>query len=216
MYNRLVIHLTKFNIINPNQYGFQENLSTDNAIYTLINATLMALSNKLKVKGLFCDVEKAFDCVNHNILLNELEIYGITSVTKKLYSHYLKNRHQRVSLKDSSTPLNITSNWSKTQHGVPQGSVLGPMLFSVYINDLPRATADTAISILFADDTSFIVVDKNPGILETKLNSSLLTVDKWFKSNLLSINLLKTFTMQFKTKNSVPTEATTSLIVMMF
>jgi hypothetical protein len=68
----------KYIIISPNQYGFQENLSTDNAIYTLLNATLTALNNKLKVKGLFCDVEKAFDCVNHNILLHKLEIYGIT------------------------------------------------------------------------------------------------------------------------------------------
>jgi hypothetical protein len=98
MYNRLVNHLTKYTIISPNQYGFQENLSNDSAIYTLLNATLTALNNKFKVKGLFCDVEKAFDCVNHNILLHKLEIYGITGVSKKLYSQYLKDRYQRVSL----------------------------------------------------------------------------------------------------------------------
>jgi hypothetical protein len=93
MYNRLVNHLAKYSIINPNQYGFQGNLSTDNAIYTILNETLTALKNKLKVKELFCDVEKAFDCVNHNILLHKLEIYGITGVSQKLYSEYLMDRY---------------------------------------------------------------------------------------------------------------------------
>jgi hypothetical protein len=71
-------HLTKHAILSPNQYGFQENLSTDNAVYTLLNTILTALNNKSKGKKLFCDVEKAFDCVSHNILLCKLEIYGIT------------------------------------------------------------------------------------------------------------------------------------------
>jgi hypothetical protein len=69
MYNRLVSHLTKRTILSPNQYGFQEKLSTDNAVYTLLNVILTALNNKSKAKGLFCDIEKDFDCVNHNILL---------------------------------------------------------------------------------------------------------------------------------------------------
>jgi hypothetical protein len=76
----------------PNHYGFQEKLSTDTAVYTLLNAILTTLNNKSKGKGLFCDVEKAFDCVNHNILLRKLEIYGITGTSKNLYSQYLKDR----------------------------------------------------------------------------------------------------------------------------
>jgi hypothetical protein len=89
----------------------------------------MALKNKLKAKWLFCDVEKAFDCVNHNILLYKLEIHGITDVSKKLYSQYLMDRYQHVNLQDRLTPINITSNWSKIQQGVPQGSVLVPCCF---------------------------------------------------------------------------------------
>jgi hypothetical protein len=203
MHSRLVNHLKKYSIISPNQYGFQGNLSTDNAIYTLLNESLNALKNKLKVKGLFCDVEKAFDSVNHKILSHKLEIYGITGESNKLYSQYLMDRYQRVSLEDRSTSLNITSNWSKIQQGVPQGSVLGPLLFLLYINDLPLATADTAIPILFADDTSLLVVDKSPQILGTKLCDSLKNVNKWFKSNLLSLNLSKTFSMQFRTKKTI-------------
>jgi hypothetical protein len=95
MYNRLVSHLTKHTILSPNQYGFQEKLLTDNAVYTLLNAILTALNNKSKAKGLFCDVEKAFDCVNHIIPLRKLEIYGITGTSKNLYSQYLKDRYQR-------------------------------------------------------------------------------------------------------------------------
>jgi hypothetical protein len=211
MHNRLVNHLTKHSIINPKQYGFQGNSSTDSAIFTLLNETLIALKNKLKAKGLLCDVEKAFDCVNHNILLHKLKIYGITGVSKKLYSQDLIDRYQRVKLEDTLTSINITSNWSKIQQGVPQGSVLGPLLFLLYINDLPLATAGNAISILFADDTSLLVIDKSLNTLETKLNASLINVNKWFKSNLLTINFSKTYTMQFAPKNTVPTNASTSL-----
>jgi hypothetical protein len=145
-------------------------------------------------------VEKAFDCVNHNILLHKLEIYGITDVSKKLYSQYLMDRYQHVNLEDRLTPISITFNWSKTQQGVLQGSVLGPLLFLLYINDLPLATADNAISILFADDTSLLVINKSLDTLETKLNESLINVNKWFKSNLLTVSLSKTFTMQFVSK----------------
>jgi hypothetical protein len=207
LYNRLENHLTKYFIINPNQYGFQGNLSTDNTIYTLLNETLAALKNKFKVKGLFCDVEKAFDCINHNILLYKLEIYGISGVSHKLYSQYLMGRYQHVNLEDRLTSINITSNWSKIQQGVPQGSVV------VFVEhyDLPLANADNAISILFADDTSLLVIGKSLDTLETKLNESLKNANKWFKSNLLSVNLSKTFTMQFAPKNTVPTKASTSL-----
>jgi hypothetical protein len=81
----------------------------------------------------------------------------------------------------------------------------------LYINDLPLATADNAISVLFADDTSLLVIDKSLDSLETKLNHSLINVNKWFKFNLLTVNLSKTFTMQFVSKNTVSTKTSTSL-----
>jgi hypothetical protein len=81
----------------------------------------------------------------------------------------------------------------------------------LYINDLPLATADNAISILFADDTSLLVIDKSPDTLETKLNQSLINVNKWFKSNLLTVTLSKTFTIQFVSKNTVSTKTSTAL-----
>jgi hypothetical protein len=79
-------HLKKCNILSLNQYGFQKNVTVDDAIFTLLDEVLTAFNNQSKAKGIFCDIEKAFGCVNHDILLHKLEIYGISGVTKKLYS----------------------------------------------------------------------------------------------------------------------------------
>jgi retron-type reverse transcriptase len=116
MFDRLINYLNKYAILSPNQYGFQKNLSTDNAVYALLNEVLTALNNKSRAKGIFCDIKKAFDGVNHDVLLYKLEIYGITGSTKELFSQFLTNRYQQVNLKDTQSGQTLPSKWSKIKH----------------------------------------------------------------------------------------------------
>jgi len=117
IYNRLITHFTSNNIFTNSQFGFRKKSSTDNAAYTLINGILLALNNKRIVGGIFFDLEKAFDCVNHDFLLAKIEYYGIRDVMYTLIKSYLENRHQRVKFNKKF------SKWDKINIGVPQGSI---------------------------------------------------------------------------------------------
>jgi hypothetical protein len=139
---------------------------------------MRALNNKSRVKGIFCDIERAFDCVNHDVLLHKLEIYGVTGTTKELFLQFLSSRHQRVNLKDKLSDQTLTSDWSKIRHGIPQGSVLGPLLFLLYINDFPLVINKSSTPTLFADDTSLVITDRNLDNIDAKLNINLQMVDK--------------------------------------
>ena len=200
IYKRILKHVETNNILVDEQYGFRTSSSTDKASYKLIDNILNALNNKIMVGGIFCDLQKAFDCVNHNILLTKLEFYGITGITLKLIKSYLNNRYQKVVLNNHL--YNSSSNCGKITHGVPQGSILGPLLFLLYINDLPRITNDNTKIILFADDTSIIITNPNLINFERNVNKTIKDINEWFHTNLLALNLDKTHFIQFMTKNS--------------
>ena len=119
------------------------------------------MNNKLLLGGIFCDLEKVFDCVNHRILLSQLEFYGITGKHYELYKSYLTNRYQRTLLQNGN---DVTSTWAKVKHGVPQGSVLGPLHFLIFLNNLPMFVRGKSTPILFADDTSIFTVPLNNNI----------------------------------------------------
>jgi hypothetical protein len=203
MQTRLLIHLTD-NILVKEQYGFRTNLKTDNAIYHLTNEILNALNNNLSIGGIFCNLEKAFDCVNHKILLTKLEFYGITGNHYKLYKSYLTDRYQRTLSYNENGHI-TASPWSTVKLGVPQGLVLGPLLFLMFINDLPKFINDKSVPILFADDTSILVSHQNPLVFYKTINNVFQTLNAWFRHNLLLLNLAKTHFIKFISKNNNPT-----------
>ena len=116
---------------------------------------------RLSVGGIFCDLKKAFDCVNHGIVVDKLEFYGISGKFITLIYSYLRERYQKVLINKINAYDGASSRWKKVTNGVPLGSVLGPLLFPSYINDLPKITDNDAKVVLFADNTTITVTACN-------------------------------------------------------
>ena len=154
--------------------------------------------------GFFCDLEKAFDCVNHDILLYKLKFYGISDMALQLYQSYLGNRHCRTAIYNGSKNSNKVSDWAKVRHGVPQGSILGPLFFSfIYINDLSKIINKSSAPILFADDTSILFAHSNAINFNNNIHIVFVTLNKWFRANQLSLNFNKKNYVHFTTKRNV-------------
>jgi hypothetical protein len=179
------------NILDTEQYGFRNNTSTEKASYNLIHEILVAINDKYLVGGIFCDLEKAFDCVNRSILLGKLEFYGIEEKFQALIKSYLSERYQKVFIDHIHSNNSVASNWGRVTHGVLQGSILGPLFFLLYIKDLHKTTSTDAKIFLYADDTSLIIANPNLEDFKITMNEIFLEINKWFKANLLSLNLKK-------------------------
>jgi hypothetical protein len=136
IYARLHAHINMNNILVQERYGFRTHSSTERAAFTLINSILTAMNNSQIVGSIFYDLQKAFDCVNHKILLEKLEFYGVEGKFKTLIESYLTVRYQRIAL-DNITNNNNSSKWEMLKCGVPLGSNLGRLFFLIYIKNLP-------------------------------------------------------------------------------
>jgi hypothetical protein len=140
---------------------------------------LSALNNKLLVSGSFCDLHKAFDSVNYDILLSKIEFYGIRGTAYNIIKSYLQDRYERVLINFDSNKY--YSKWESVTVGVPQGSIHGPLLFLLYVNDLPNAIFDISNPVLYADDTSLIITKIPNPVLYADDTSLIITKILTFK-----------------------------------
>ena len=155
------------------------------ALLNIMNEISVEIDNRKYSIGIFLDVSKAFDTIDHNIVLKKLEIYNIRGTALKWFSSYLSCRTQFVSIGDGFL------NPSHIKCSVRQGAVLGPLLFIIYINDINKSS-NLLKFILYADDTNLFAVHENHEILINQINCELIKVSEWLTNNKLSLNVKKT------------------------
>ena len=181
MNERLYNHLSENQMLCTKQFGFQRGRSTEHAIMQLIDQINSRFEKNHFTLGVFIDLSKAFDTVDHDILITKLKNYGANGDNFRWFQSYLKNRKQYLNFSKKIT------NSSLITCSVPQGSILGPLLFLIYVNHLNNAS-DILHPKIFADRANLFYSHKSSHELFTKVNSELKKTDDWFKANKLSLN----------------------------
>ncbi len=196
IYNQCIDYIIGNNLLTVSQAGFREGHSTGACLANFLNEIYEEVDNGGTCGVLFLDLAKAFDTVDHLILVDKLKLLGFKASAQSWFSSYLDNRSQSTKFGNS-----ISANKS-ISCGVLQGSILGPFLFLCYINDLPQGLKHTQ-GFLYADDTALLVRGKDPMELELNLNAELTSVARWFDANKLSMNTSKTKLMHFRHTHNI-------------
>lgn len=201
MCKRIIEFMNHCNLINKNQHGFIKGKSTQTALYQFIQSIIKHFENREAALGIFLDLSKAYDCLHREILLNKMEKYGIRGQPLEWVRSYLQNRQQIVAVtKDGQSSRSGTLS---NDYGIAQGSIIGPILFVIFINDLYSVADEPWQTIInYADDTNLLIGDKNS--LNLVSNSQYLTskIEAWFADNGLILNAEKTDLVLFRTKQS--------------
>ena len=182
LYCRLIKFINKNDILYDLQYGFRNKHSTQHAILDIVKTKHSNMDNRKYSRGIFIDLKKAFDTVNHEILLTKLEHYGIRGVINSWFRSYLSDRRQSIETDK------CISETETIVCGVSQGSVLVPLLFLLYINDIHKSSKEFTF-YLFADDTSLTYANDNLRTLELTVNNELEKVSEWLNANQESITV---------------------------
>ena len=185
MFNRIYRFLDKYDCLYKFQFGFRKKYSTNHALIKITETIRKALDDNQFACGIFIDLQKAFDTVNHSILIDKLHHYGIRNIANTWFKSYLSNRSQFVSIQGFDSKL------IPIIHGVPQGSVLGPLLFLIYINDLHYSINHCSV-YHFADDTNLLSINNSLKQAQKHINIDLKSVYKWLLANKSSLNCTKT------------------------
>ena len=195
LHKRIYDFLESLRLISKTQFGFRKGHSTEHAVIYFMDYVTKHLENGKHVIGLYLDTKKAFDSINHSILLAKMNSYGLRGNCLNLIKDYLSNRTQSVRVNDT------LSTFKNIECGVPQGSVLGPLLFLIFLNDLNSLSPNLEV-ITFADDASIFISNPSMTALESQMNKELSNIHTWFECNMLKLNLQKTgFQLFSKSKN---------------
>jgi len=185
MYDRLICFLDNNDVLTTNQFGFRKHHSTSDAILQFLNDAYLSLENNSHFVTVCLDLSKAFDTVSHNILLQKLSLVGVRGLSSQWFTSYLSNRLQYVRIRGTESGLRpITA-------GVPQGSVLGPLLFLLYINEMSNVCPGLNC-LHYADDTTIYASGPDINLVSMRLQNGMVRLDDWMRNNKLVLNVQKT------------------------
>ena len=207
LHEQISNYLSKHSIMNPNQFGFRKNFSTNDALLLLTESIRKQIDDKKIVHAALLDLSKAFDSISHNKLLEKLYSIGFSQTALDLVESFLTDRYQRVYIND------VYSSWYKVKQGVPQGTVLGPLLFNLYVNDLKDILNIHTNLIQYADDCLIFSSNQNSRIAKSNLIDSLEKISQFFNIHELNLNANKTEYIKFEASTKVSKENKESISV---